>query len=113
ALEIRGHRRSPLRLDGRLRHAAGVVVADLAQLRRGPRLRRVLENVAQDGVVAILQLVEASVARPVGGDGIVLDPPAARELVEVAAGIRGLVERRQIDTRAAERHLRYWILRPQ
>ena len=59
------------------------------------RLRRRLEDVAQHGVVALLQLVEPAVARLVAGQRVALDPPAARELIEVGAGVGGLVERRR------------------
>ena len=58
----------PFRVDRGFRHAAGVVVADLAQLRaRTAGLAASSRMSLQDRVVAVLQLVEAAVARLIGG----------------------------------------------
>ena len=87
-LDVGLERRGALLFDGGFVHAAGVVVADL--LRGGvavPGGR--LEHAAQHLAVAVLELVESAPSRLIGRNRVVRDPAAARELVEVAAGING------------------------
>ena len=94
-----------LRLDPGLVHARRVVVAD-PRLDRRPRPRRVLrrlEDLVQVLAVPLGELVEAAPARLVGRDRVGLAPAAARELVEVHAGVdrRGRGRRRRSGRRPA------------
>ena len=85
-------RRCALLLDGRLVHAGGVIVAhflfDGGVLPRGLSL---LQDVAQDIEIVLIQLVEAAPAGFVGWDGVVLHPGSAGILIEIHAGIGGLI----------------------
>ena len=90
-----------LLLDRGLVHAGRVVVADFLVHRAalGIRRRRRLEDLAQRRLVALGQLVEASVAGAIGGHRVALEPSAAGELVEVVAGLDGTVEGGGIEAR--------------
>jgi hypothetical protein len=86
--------------DGGFVHAASVVIPDF--LPRGARLRGLvrrglLENLAQDFFVAVIDLFTDSPRGVIGGNGIVFHPAAGREGKEVGARRDGLVERRQVE----------------
>ena len=98
AIEVLLERRETLGVDRFLVHAARVVVANPARVGVGRvGLRGRLEDVAQHGVVTLLQLVKPPVARLIARQRVRLDPAAAHELVEVAAGVGGLVERGEVE----------------
>src|ERR1035441_3179941 len=80
-------------------HAGVVIVADLLVVGRTAGIvgRGLVQNVAQDQLIAFVQLVEPAPFRLVRRNRIVLDPVAAGVLVEIVAGIGGLVHRVQIE----------------
>src|ERR1035438_2298096 len=85
-------------LDRALVHARRVVIANL--LLDGAVLSGrlcLVEEVAQDVEIVLVQLVEATPSCLVCRNGIVLHPIAARILVEIRAGIDSLVDGRQIE----------------
>jgi len=84
----------PPRLDRLLIHAGGIGVANLLLVRRPVRRRerRVFEDVADDAGVAIGELVQTAVARPVGGHWIGDEPLAAGELIEVGTSVDAAIE---------------------
>src|SRR5208337_3747701 len=86
-------------LDARLVHAREVEIADLLLIgtTAGGVGGSLLQNIAQDHLVALMQLVEPSPFRLVSRDRIVLQPVAAGVLVEVSARIDGLVHRVDVE----------------
>src|SRR5262249_45457441 len=104
-VEIALQRRQPFAVDFGLVEAAAVVIADLLIVRVARAGGRLLDDVAQDRVVPLLQILEAAVARLVGGQRMRLEPAAAGGLVEGGASARAAIERREIDTRLARRRL--------
>src|ERR1043165_5397765 len=99
AVKLRLERRVAGLLDGRLVHAARVVVGKLllvaARLEVLP-LDQVFENQVELFRVGVAQLLEAPPARVGGGDRVLRDPPAVGELVEVLAGRDAAVETRAV-----------------
>ncbi len=89
-----GGRASALALDRPFIDARRVGVTDLLLAGRaaGCLCRRGFENPADDQRVAIGQLVEAAVAGSVGRERAAGQPRAARELVEVGAGVGAAIE---------------------
>ena len=92
-VQLRLERRGALGVHPGLVHAGLVHVADLLHDRSALGIvgRCLLQYLTQDLAVVLGQLVEASPARLIGRNGVVLAPVAAGVLVEVLAGVRGLV----------------------
>ena len=87
-VELFLERRDPGRFDRGLVHAARVEIRELSLLgTRGSRLshRQLLQGLVQDLAVPLVQFVERAPARVVGGDRVLLEPPAVGVPVEVAA----------------------------
>src|SRR6266516_155534 len=94
--EIVAERREPLRFDGRVVHAGGVVVGGLLPIRFSRVRWRGFKNAAEEEKVALLHFLEAADRAAVGGDRVLRDPAAAGVLIEVLARIGRLVERVQL-----------------
>ena len=94
AVELRLERRDSFLIDRLLVHARGIVVADLLHHRTALRIirRRFFENVVQYREIVLVDLREAVPRRIIRRNGIVLDPVAAGELIEVHTRIGGFVE---------------------
>src|SRR4051812_30290869 len=87
-------------VDGGLVHAGGVVVGDLALpgLKRVGRSRsKLLEDVVQNGAVALRHGGVAVPCSLVRGEGIRSAPASARELVEILTRADVAVERIELD----------------
>ncbi len=89
AVEIGLERRRALGFDGRFVHARRVIVAHLLfeGTASGLGRRGVVQDLAQDIAIAVLQGVETAPARLVGRDRIGSHPGAARVAIEVHTGI--------------------------
>jgi hypothetical protein len=89
AVEVRVERRGPEALDGPFIHARHEVVADLLLGRVPPRglLRELVEDAPEESLVVLAELAEHVPARLVRRQRVVLDPAAARVLVEIHARI--------------------------
>src|ERR1043165_1664623 len=102
AVKLRLERRVAGLLDGRLVHAARVVVGELllvaARLEVLP-LGQVFENQVELFRVGVAQLLEAPPARVGGGDRVLRNPPAVGALVEVLAGPDAGGETREFEAR--------------
>src|SRR5215475_10835441 len=86
-----------LLVDRCLIHAGGVEVANLLRDRVSTlRESSLVENVVQERAVVFSEFSEASPARLVRRDGVVLAPSSAGVLVEVLTGIDGFVHRVKI-----------------
>ena len=99
AFQHRLQRGRPLGVDAGLVHAGVVIVADLLVVGRTAGIvgRGLIENIAQDQLIAFVQFVEPAPFRLVRRNGIVLDPVAAGVLVEIDARVGGLVHRIQVE----------------
>jgi len=96
-LHLRHHR-----LQLRFIHARGVEVPELLAV--GRALRRMsgcgrLEDLAEDGLVPLLENGSGAPEASVRGNGVGRHPAAAGVLVEVLTGLRRLVERGGIEAR--------------
>ncbi len=87
--EFRGERLDSQFVDASLVHAGSIEVADLLLHRRAFEIvdGGLFQNSAQDGAIAIRQLIENTPAGLVGGNGIVGHPGSAGVLIKVDAGI--------------------------
>jgi hypothetical protein len=94
ARELRRERRDALRLNRRLVHARGVVVARLGAI--GGAAGR-FEDAPQHGEVAILQFLDAAKRSLVGLQWMAGHPPTAGELIKVGAGIGAAIQRPELD----------------
>src|ERR1019366_9036101 len=98
ALHLGLQRRGPLFLDRALVHARSIVVANY--LLDGAVLSGrlcLVEQVAQNVEIVLVQLIETSPSCLARRNGIVLYPVSARVLVEIHAGIDSLVDGRQVE----------------
>jgi len=92
ALELRGDALGPVALDGGLVHARAVEGSETRHLGVGIGVgNRAFENLVERGLVLVAQRVEPAVARLVAGDVGAVEPLAAREPIEVLAGVGGFV----------------------
>ena len=73
-------------------HAGGEEVSVLALERGRGRVRGLFQVDIEEVAIALGELIEAAPAGLVAGDGVVLTPVAAGVLVEVGAGVGGLVD---------------------
>ena len=99
ARQVVGQRLRAERFDGRFVDAGGVVVAELL-LHGGAfglRFRHLREQAAQRLAVAFDEFVEPAPRGLIVGDRIVLHPGAARELIEVGAGVGAAIDRRGVE----------------
>ena len=94
AVELRLERRQPFGVDGLLVHAGEVIIADLLRhgVAMGIGLGGLVENLAEDLAVALLQFGEAAPPGLVGRNGIGFDPSAAGVLVKVHARVRRFIQ---------------------
>ena len=99
-LELRHERLQSAGVDSLFIHARRVVVADLAgdAVAAGVGLGGFLQNRAQLLLVALIQFVEPPPASLVGGYRIGLQPVSAGELIEILAGVGGLIDGVDVET---------------
>src|SRR6266478_8438973 len=93
AIQFRFERFAALGVSGFLVHAGTVEIADFLGNRvprRGSN-RSLIQDVAHGVLVALVQFVKADPRGLVSGNLRVLDPVAARVLIEISAGIDSLI----------------------
>ena len=111
-LKVRLQRLHPLAFDGGFVHAAGVEVADFLDVGAGGRGVTALgdgggaffQDDVHGGLVAFVESVETAPARLVRRDGVVLEPGAVGEVVEIVARLDAAVEVGGIERRQRGRH---------
>ena len=98
-LELRFERGGAESFNARLIHATGEEVSELLLhgSTGGLSLCEIVEDAPEELIVVIGQLAVDAPTGLIGGDGIVLHPAAATELVEVHAGVGRAVEGWQVE----------------
>ena len=99
AVQLRLERRDAQLVDRGRVHAARVFVANFLFVggARGRGRGGLLENLLQVQAVELKELGEAAVGCLVRGQRVALEPAVATELVEVVAGVDGLVDERRVE----------------
>src|ERR1700737_3554193 len=94
SIQLRLDRRESFGLNARFIHTGSVVIAVLLLegAAFGVGVGGLLQNLMEDLAVSLCQLVEATPAGLIRGDGVVLHPISAGELIEVDAGLGGSIQ---------------------